>query len=96
MAEPIDIVLLTFNRLDYLIATVDNLEARTTQPYRLTIVDNGCGFIPEERDPAPATGEHLGLLTMRERAARLRGKLALISSPGVGTTIEAAVPMAAE
>jgi signal transduction histidine kinase len=33
---------------------------------------------------------------MRERAARLRGKLALISSPGVGTTIEAAVPMAAE
>ena len=63
---------------------------------RLTIVDNGCGFIPEERDPAPATGEHLGLLTMRERAARLRGKLALISSPGVGTTIEAAVPMAAE
>ena len=59
---------------------------------RLTIVDNGCGFVPEERDPAPATGEHLGLLTMRERAARLRGKLALISSPGVGTTIEAAVP----
>ena len=63
---------------------------------RLTIVDNGCGFVPEERDPAPAIGEHLGLLTMRERAARLRGKLALISSPGVGTTIEAAVPMAAE
>ncbi|WP_028065252.1 glycosyltransferase [Solirubrobacter soli] len=43
MAEPIDIVLLTFNRLDYLIATVDNLEARTTQPYRLTIVDNASG-----------------------------------------------------
>ncbi len=63
---------------------------------RLTIADNGCGFIPEERDPAPAAGEHLGLLTMRERAARLRGKLALISSPGVGTTIEAAVPLAAE
>jgi signal transduction histidine kinase len=61
---------------------------------RLTIVDNGCGFIPEERDPAPAAGQHLGLLTMRERAARLRGKLALISSPGVGTTIEAAVPLA--
>ena len=68
----------------------------TADGVRLTIVDNGCGFVPEERDPAPATGEHLGLLTMRERAARLRGKLALISSPGVGTTIEAAVPMAAE
>jgi signal transduction histidine kinase len=63
---------------------------------RLTIADNGCGFVPEERDPAPKSGEHLGLLTMRERAARLRGRLALISNPGVGTTIEAAVPLAAE
>jgi hypothetical protein len=43
MADPIDIVLLTFNRLDYLIATVDSLEARTTKPYRLTIVDNASG-----------------------------------------------------
>ncbi len=63
---------------------------------KLTITDNGCGFVPEDRDPAPAAGEHLGLLTMRERAARLRGHLALISNPGTGTTIEAAVPMAAE
>ena len=63
---------------------------------RLTIADNGCGFKPEEREPAPASGEHLGLLTMRERAARLRGRLALISNPGVGTTIEAAVPLTAE
>ena len=63
---------------------------------RLTITDNGCGFVPEEREPAPASGEHLGLLTMRERAARLRGRLALISNPGMGTTIEAAVPLAAE
>ena len=63
---------------------------------RLTITDNGCGFVPEERDPAPAAGEHLGLLTMRERAARLRGRLALVSNPGTGTTIEAAVPLAAE
>jgi signal transduction histidine kinase/ligand-binding sensor domain-containing protein len=63
---------------------------------KLTITDNGCGFVPEDRDPAPASGEHLGLLTMRERAARLRGHLALISNPGMGTTIEAAVPLAAE
>lgn len=62
----------------------------------LTVADDGCGFIPEERDPAPASGEHLGLLTMRERAARLRGRLALISRPGGGTTIEAAVPLPAE
>jgi signal transduction histidine kinase/ligand-binding sensor domain-containing protein len=62
---------------------------------RLTIADNGCGFVPADSDPAPASGEHLGLLTMRERAARLRGRLALISNPGTGTTIEAAVPLAA-
>ncbi len=67
-----------------------------TDGVKLTITDNGCGFVPEDRDPAPAAGEHLGLLTMRERAARLRGHLALISNPGTGTTIEAAVPMAAE
>jgi ligand-binding sensor domain-containing protein/signal transduction histidine kinase len=62
----------------------------------LSITDNGCGFVPDEHDPAPAVGEHLGLLTMRERAARIRGRLALISSPGCGTTIQAAVPLAAE
>jgi signal transduction histidine kinase/ligand-binding sensor domain-containing protein len=63
---------------------------------RLKVTDNGCGFVPEDRSPVPASGEHLGLLTMRERAARLRGRLALVSSPGAGTTIEAAVPLAAE
>jgi GT2 family glycosyltransferase len=41
--DAIDIVLLTFNRLDYLIETVDALEARTREPYRLTIVDNASG-----------------------------------------------------
>jgi hypothetical protein len=41
--DAIDIVLLTFNRLDYLVETVDALEARTREPYRLTIVDNASG-----------------------------------------------------
>ena len=56
------------------------------------IADNGCGFMPDERDPARAIGEHLGLLTMRERAARLRGRLDIDQQPwrrhddrGVGT-----------
>jgi hypothetical protein len=35
--------MLSFNRLDYLAATVDALEARTPEPYRLTIVDNASG-----------------------------------------------------
>jgi signal transduction histidine kinase len=59
----------------------------------LTITDDGCGFTPDERDPAPAAGEHLGLVTMRERAARMRGRLTIVSAAGSGTTIETRVPM---
>jgi hypothetical protein len=40
---PIDIILLSYNRLDYLIEMVDALEQRTRLPYRLTIVDNASG-----------------------------------------------------
>lgn len=38
--EPVDIVLLSYNRLDYLVRTVDTLFERTPEPFRLTIVDN--------------------------------------------------------
>jgi signal transduction histidine kinase/ligand-binding sensor domain-containing protein len=62
----------------------------------LTVTDDGRGFVPDDHDPAPAVGEHLGLLTMRERAARVRGRMAIVSSPGRGTTIEASVPLMAE
>lgn len=40
MPTPTDIVMLTHNRLEHLVATVDALEARTRAPYRLTVVDN--------------------------------------------------------
>jgi hypothetical protein len=40
---PIDIIMLTHNRLDHLVATVDALAGRTPEPYRLTIVDNASG-----------------------------------------------------
>jgi Glycosyl transferase family 2 len=38
-----DIIMLTHNRLEHLVATVDALEQRTQAPYRLTIVDNASG-----------------------------------------------------
>ncbi len=38
-----DIVILTHNRLDHLIATVDALEQRTPEPIRITVVDNASG-----------------------------------------------------
>jgi signal transduction histidine kinase len=52
--------------------------------------------VPDEHDTAPEVGEHLGLLTMRERAARVRGRIDIVSSPGRGTTIETSVPLMAE
>jgi signal transduction histidine kinase len=59
----------------------------------LTVSDNGRGFTPDEHDPLPAAGEHLGLQSMRERAERVRGRLAITSEPGHGTTIEVTAPV---
>jgi signal transduction histidine kinase len=61
----------------------------------LRVEDNGQGFEPGSSDKAAAVGEHLGLLAMRERAERLQGRLAIDSTPGHGTTIEATVPLPA-
>ncbi|HUB76667.1 MAG TPA: glycosyltransferase [Solirubrobacteraceae bacterium] len=47
MAEPVDIILLTYNRPALLGAMVDSLERNTLWPHRLTIVDNASG--PETR-----------------------------------------------
>jgi hypothetical protein len=41
--DPIDIVMLSHNRLEFLEATVDALYERTPEPFRLTIVDNASG-----------------------------------------------------
>jgi hypothetical protein len=45
--RPIDIVLLTHDRLEYLARAVDALRQRTPEPIRLTVVDNASG--PELR-----------------------------------------------
>lgn len=39
--DPVDIVILAFNRLAHLVRMVDAIEERTTHPHRITIVDNG-------------------------------------------------------
>ncbi|MEZ4725565.1 MAG: hypothetical protein R3E79_00345 [Caldilineaceae bacterium] len=48
---------------------------------RLTVTDNGCGFDPT----GPSAG--LGLVTMRERAALIGGRLVITAAPPRGTTI---------
>jgi PAS domain S-box-containing protein len=54
----------------------------------LTIADDGAGFDPEGDFPG-----HLGLRSMRERAARLGGTLEIESAPGKGTRIRARIPL---
>jgi signal transduction histidine kinase len=63
---------------------------------QLRVEDNGHGFVPDSSGQASKAGEHLGLLSMRERAERLRGRLSINSAPGHGTIVEATVPVPSE
>ena len=57
----------------------------------LEIGDDGVGF-----DPTIAFPGHLGLRSMDERAAKLRGAMAIHSSPGGGTRVHAQFPLQIE
>ena len=54
------------------------------------VEDDGRGFDPES---APAAGNRLGVLGMRERAALVGGSLTVESAAGRGTTIIVRVPL---
>jgi signal transduction histidine kinase len=54
----------------------------------LELRDNGAGF-----DPAGQFPSHLGLRSMRERAAQLGGTLEIESAPAQGTRVVARLPM---
>ncbi|MFJ6215884.1 GAF domain-containing sensor histidine kinase [Streptomyces sp. NPDC092296] len=55
----------------------------------LRVADDGCGFDPHTVRRA---GRHLGLVSMRDRAARTGATLTVESAPGKGTTVEMEVP----
>lgn len=55
---------------------------------RLEVDDDGVGF-----DPTMPYPGHLGLRSMRERAARLDGRLEIQSAPNGGTHIRAEFPL---
>ncbi|WP_374983680.1 GAF domain-containing sensor histidine kinase [Streptomyces fradiae] len=63
--------------------------ARHGQGARLTVTDDGKGFDPRAVRRA---GRHLGLVSMRDRAGGVGGRLTVHSAPGAGTTIEMEVP----
>ena len=56
----------------------------------LEVADNGQGF-----DPAAEYPGHLGLRSMRERAARAGGQLEIESAPGRGTVVRLSIPASA-
>jgi signal transduction histidine kinase len=58
----------------------------------LAIADDGAGFDPAARKNGPS----LGLIGMRERAARVGGALAVTSAPGAGTRVTVTVPAAGQ
>jgi signal transduction histidine kinase len=53
----------------------------------LEVIDNGVGFNPDQPFPG-----HLGLQSMRERVAHVRGTLEITSASGQGTQIRAIIP----
>jgi PAS domain S-box-containing protein len=62
----------------------------------MTVEDDGRGFDLAQR-PAPATAARgLGIHTMRERAAVLRGVFTLDARPGAGTRVTVEIPLATE
>ena len=56
----------------------------------LRVADDGCGFDPET---ALKASGHYGLVSMRERAEQVRGRITIASTPGSGTEIETVVPV---
>jgi signal transduction histidine kinase len=55
---------------------------------RLTVIDNGRGFRPDE-----SSGEGLGVQGMKERARLMGGELRVMSEPSAGTTVDLVVPV---
>ncbi len=60
----------------------------THDSVRLVVEDDGAGI-----DPSDSNESGYGLLGMRERAARLGGKLSIESQPGEGTRVQAHIPL---
>ena len=55
----------------------------------LDVVDDGIGF------DTSADVDGYGLLGMNQRLSRIQGMLTIESTPGIGTTVNAAVPLGA-
>jgi signal transduction histidine kinase len=59
---------------------------------RVEIRDDGVGFEGAESGPS-STGQHFGLLGMRERARMMGGEFSIVGHSGGGTTVTARLPL---
>ena len=59
----------------------------------LEIRDDGCGFDPTAASASSGPGERVGLAGMQERVSLLDGRIDINSQLGVGTSIEATIPL---
>jgi PAS domain S-box-containing protein len=57
----------------------------------LVVSDQGAGFDPKAR--SSPTGEHVGIMTLRERVRHLGGRLDVHSAPGEGTLVRLMCPV---
>jgi len=60
---------------------------------RAIIEDDGCGFDAEAMMKRPAKERRLGLLGMQERVTLLGGSINIESTPNLGTTVLANIPV---
>lgn len=58
--------------------------------FKLTIRDNGTGFVRDNIQPENGEG-HFGLLGMQERASMINGKLIIDSKERMGTSVSLTV-----
>jgi Glycosyl transferase family 2 len=91
---PVDIVMLSHDRLDYLKATVDALQQRTPEPFRLTIVDNASGH--EVRNWLAANRHRFERIILRPQNEHVpafqHGIEATLSDPFIVTDPDIVVP----
>jgi PAS domain S-box-containing protein len=69
---------------------------RRAATVEMVVDDDGGGFDPRRPPSPPTAARGLGIHTMRERAAVLRGALTIDSAPGHGTRVAVEIPLGPE
>ncbi len=60
---------------------------------RLSVCDDGDGFVVPERLDTLAAAGHLGLVGLQRRVGHAGGRLSVIAAPGRGTVVRVAIPV---